>query len=205
MGIILDDVQRLDRLISDISDASRLDAELSRAVMEPVDIGRLLHALVDVHAATAKPDAPKLVLDGALAEGLPAQDLRVHGIESRLVQVMQNLISNAVSFSPPGGTIRLSAARAGATIEVRVADSGPGIPPGKLEAVFDRFYSERPAGEKFGTHSGLGLSISRQIVEMHGGTIAAANLQDAEGRVTGACFTIRLPAELPLPTRPAKR
>jgi two-component system sensor histidine kinase ChvG len=201
MGIIQDDVQRLDRLITDISDASRLDAELSRSVMESVDIGHMLHTLVDIHEATAAADAPRLVLEGAIAAGPAHQDLRVHGIESRLVQVLQNLISNAISFSPPGGVIRLGAARIGTSVEVRVADSGPGIPPGKLEAVFDRFYSERPQGEKFGTHSGLGLSISRQIVEMHGGTLAAANRQDGDGRVTGACFTIRLPADHAAPPR----
>jgi two-component system, OmpR family, sensor histidine kinase ChvG len=194
MAIVLDDVQRLDRLISDISDASRLDAELSRSVMEPVDMGLMLHTLVEVHEATAKPEAPRLTL--ALSDH---QDLRVHGVETRLVQVMRNLISNAVSFSPPGGVIQLAAAREEGMVRITVSDAGPGIPAGKLEAVFDRFYSERPAAEKFGTHSGLGLSISRQIVEMHGGTIAAANLQEPDGRTTGACFTVRLPAE---PDRP---
>jgi two-component system sensor histidine kinase ChvG len=193
MAIVLDDVQRLDRLISDISDASRLDAELSRSVMETVDMGSMLGALVDVHQATAGPEAPRLVLEAG-----EHQDLRVRGVETRLVQVMRNLISNAVSFSPPDGVIRLGAAREDGVVRITVSDSGPGIPPGKLEAVFDRFYSERPAAEKFGTHSGLGLSISRQIVEMHGGTIAAENLQEApDGPVTGARFTVRLPAEPP--------
>jgi two-component system sensor histidine kinase ChvG len=190
MAIVLDDVQRLDRLISDISDASRLDAELSRSEMETVDMGSMLRALVDVHEAAAAPDAPRLALEAGEHD-----DLRVRGVETRLVQVMRNLISNAVSFSPPGGTIRLGAAREDGVVQITVSDSGPGIPPGKLEAVFDRFYSERPAAEKFGTHSGLGLSISRQIAEMHGGTITAANLQGADGAVAGACFTVRLPAE----------
>ena len=99
----------------------------------------------------------------------------MHGIEGRLVQVWRNLISNAVSFSPPGGSIRIAAARDGERVRVTVADDGPGIPTGKLTAIFDRFYSERPEGEKFGTHSGLGLSISKQIVEAHGGHIAAEN------------------------------
>src|SRR5262249_57651127 len=101
--------------------------------------------------------------------------LVVTGIEGRLVQVWRNLISNAVSFSPPGGGIRIAAARAGDKVRVTVSDDGPGIPPEKLTDIFDRFYSERPAGEKVGTHSGLGLSISKQIVEAHGGSIVASN------------------------------
>ena len=123
----------------------------------------------------------------------PNQALVVAGIEGRLGQVFRNLISNAVSFSPPGGTIRLSARRERGEVVVTVADQGPGIPPDKLEAIFSRFYSERPRGEKFGTHSGLGLSISRQIIEAHGGTIRAENQSDPDGRVTGARFTVRLP------------
>ncbi len=188
MGIILDDVQRLDRLISDISDASRLDAELSRAETGPVDLGRLLATLVSVHETTAEPDAPRMLLD--VAED---QNLVVLGIEGRLVQVVRNLISNAVSFSPPDGVIRLSAARDGRVVRMAVADDGPGIPPGKLQAIFDRFYSERPTGEKFGTHSGLGLSISKQIVEAHGGMIVAEN-REAGGRVAGSRFVVTLPA-----------
>jgi len=190
MSIILDDVQRLDRLISDISDASRLDAELSRAEIDPVDLGELLRALVAVQEAGERADAPRFRLDV-----LDHQDLSVPGIEGRLGQVFRNLISNAVTFSPPGGTIRLSAQRQGDDVVVSISDEGPGIPEGKLEAVFQRFYTERPAGEKFGTHSGLGLSISKQIVDAHGGDIRAANRHDESGRVRGACFTVRLPAE----------
>jgi two-component system sensor histidine kinase ChvG len=188
LAIILDDVQRLNRLITDISDASRLDAELSRAEMAPVDIGSMLQALADLHQATIG-GGPRLELEIA-----GHQRLAVLGIEGRLVQVWRNLISNAASFSPPGGSIRIGAARDGDKVRVTVADDGPGIPPGKLEAIFDRFYSERPAGEKFGTHSGLGLSISKQIVEAHGGRIAAANRSAADGRVLGAAFTVTLPA-----------
>ncbi len=108
---------------------------------------------------------------------------------------MHNLISNAVTFSPPGGAIELAAWREGAWVVITVSDEGPGIPAGKLDAVFDRFYSERPRAEKFGTHSGLGLSISKQIVEAHGGAIRAENRQDADGQVTGARFVIHLPAD----------
>ncbi|MDJ0608039.1 MAG: stimulus-sensing domain-containing protein [Kiloniellales bacterium] len=188
MAIILDDVQRLDRLISDISDASRLDAELSRAESQPVDVGALLEALVEVHRSTETAGGP--AFDLAVNR---SQRLIVNGIEGRLSQVLRNLISNAASFSPPGGRIGLAARRERGRVEVTVSDQGPGLPPEKLEAVFERFYSERPRGEKFGTHSGLGLSISKQIVEAHGGTISAENLVDAEGQVTGARFVIKLP------------
>jgi two-component system sensor histidine kinase ChvG len=188
MAIVLDDVRRLDRLISDISAASRIDAELSRAETKPVDVARMLRALVEVSEATRGETATRLVLD--LAQH---QDLVVPGIEDRLVQVFRNLIANAASFSPPGGTITVAAARAGDSVRVAVSDQGPGIPDGKLAAIFDRFYTERPAGEKFGTHSGLGLSISKQIVEAHGGAIHAANRRDAAGRVLGAEFVVTLP------------
>jgi len=186
--IILDDVERLNRLISDISDASRLDAELSRAEMGPVDIANMLRALADLHEVT-KGDGPPLKVEIA-----SLQSLVVHGIEGRLVQVWRNLISNAASFSPPGGSIRIAAARDGDRVRVTVADDGPGIPAGKLAAIFDRFYSERPAGEKFGTHSGLGLSISKQIIEAHHGHIAAENRTAGDGRVLGAVFIVTLPA-----------
>ncbi len=190
MAIILDDVERLDRLITDISDASRLDAELSRLELAPVDIAAMLRALVDVHEATRAADWPRLVLD------LPerGRQLVVPGIETRLSQVFLNVIANAVSFSPPQGEIGLTARTAGRAVLVTVEDGGPGIPDDKLTAIFDRFYTERPAGEKFGTHSGLGLSISKQIVEAHRGMIWAENRKDAGGAVIGARFCIRLPA-----------
>jgi two-component system sensor histidine kinase ChvG len=189
MSIILDDVQRLNRLITDISDASRLDAELSRAESERIDLPRLLQALTDLHENTIGPDGPRLVLDIA-----DRQNLQVMGIESRLVQVLRNLIANAVSFSPPGGRIRLACGRQGDMVRILVEDGGPGIPPGKLEAIFERFYSERPKAEKFGAHSGLGLSISKQIVEAQGGRIWAENIEDAHGEILGARFVILLPA-----------
>jgi two-component system sensor histidine kinase ChvG len=188
MGIILDDVQRLDRLISDISNASRLDAELSRAEIEPIELGQMLTALADSYAATAAPDGPQLSLDVAQHHRLV-----VAGIGGRLAQVFRNLIDNALSFSPPGGEIRIRVRRDGDTVRTTVSDEGPGIPPDKVTAIFDRFYSERPAGEKFGTHSGLGLSISKQIVEAHGGRIVAENRTGEDGRVTGARFIVTLP------------
>jgi two-component system sensor histidine kinase ChvG len=188
MSIIEDDIHRMDRLISDISNASRLDAELSRAESEPVDIGRMLRMLADIHQTTAAERlAPRIKLE------LPAGgDLTVPGLESRLVQVFQNVMANAVSFSPPDGVVSVRAAVTGDRVEVTVEDDGPGVPETKLDAIFDRFYTERPAGEKFGTHSGLGLSISKQIVDAHGGEIFARNRSDG-GRGRGAVFTVRLP------------
>ena len=188
MSIIQDDVGRLDRLISDISDASRLDAELSRSHREPVDLAGMLSTLADVHATTAADGGPKLVL-----EIMDGQKLSVQGMEGRLVQVFRNLIANAVTFSPPGGAIRITASRDRKAAVVTIDDEGPGIPPGKEEAIFQRFYTERPQGEKFGTHSGLGLSISQQIVDAHDGTIRASNRLGADGKILGARFTVTLP------------
>lgn len=186
MGIIQEDVRRLDRLISDISDASRLDAELSRAEMETVNLSGLLGMVVDIQKSTG--GGPDIALD------IPdRREVRVRGIESRLVQVFRNLIANAVSFSPPGGRITVRVEGGDDAVEVAVLDEGAGIPAGKEQDIFERFYSERPAGEKFGTHSGLGLSISKQIVEAHGGRIWAENRTDAAGETRGARFVVRLP------------
>ncbi|HEX7967310.1 MAG TPA: stimulus-sensing domain-containing protein [Stellaceae bacterium] len=175
LNVVLEDVQRLDRLITDISDASRLDAELSRVELEPVMIGRMLETLVDVHQSTASDEAPRLLLSLPGPVGTPQGDLVVLGAEGRLVQVFRNLIVNALSFSPPGAPIHVAARREAEAVVVTIEDEGPGIPDNKLEAIFERFYTERPAGEKFGTHSGLGLSISKQIVDAHRGTIRAEN------------------------------
>jgi two-component system, OmpR family, sensor histidine kinase ChvG len=186
LAIIAFDVQRLDRLISDISDASRLDAELSRAGTEPIDIAPILFILKEIEDATGKQDAH-------VELSAPREGLVVQAVEGRLVQVLRNLIANAQSFSPPGGRIDLGAREAGGMIEVSVEDEGPGIPESKLEHIFDRFYSERPKGENFGQHSGLGLSISRQIVEALHGRISAENRRDDSGQVIGARFLVRLP------------
>jgi two-component system sensor histidine kinase ChvG len=193
LAVVLEDVQRLDRLITDISDASRLDAELSRVELEPVLVGRMLEALTDLHQATAGDDMPKLVLTLPGAPGTQARDLAVLGIEDRLVQVFRNLIANAISFSPPSAPIRIAAERQADDVIVTIEDEGPGLPDGKLEAIFERFYSERPASEKFGTHSGLGLSISKQIAEAHRGSIRAENRRDVDGSTLGARFIVRLP------------
>ncbi|WP_242011354.1 ATP-binding protein [Acetobacter fallax] len=191
LTIIADDVRRLDRLITDISDASRLDAELSRAQATPVAIGPLLSLLAEIHQSTRKPDQPQVTL--TITDDGPDHPLRVLALEDRLVQVLRNLIGNAISFSPPEGYILLEAHAEGQMVEIAISDEGPGIPQAKIDSIFDRFYSERPKSENFGQHSGLGLSISRQIIQALRGTIHAENRTDAQGHVLGARFVIRLP------------
>jgi two-component system sensor histidine kinase ChvG len=187
LAIIGEDVVRLDRLISDISDASRIDAELSRAALEKVDVAPILATLAEIEDATRDDGDPYLVV------APPEGRVVVPAVEGRLVQVLRNLIANARSFSPPEGRIELRARELPNGVEVSVEDGGPGIPEGKLEHIFDRFYSERPQGERFGQHSGLGLSISRQIVEALKGRIAAENRRDEAGHILGARFVVRLP------------
>jgi two-component system sensor histidine kinase ChvG len=187
LQIISDDAVRMDRLIADISDSSKVDAELSRVIAQPVDVAPILAALSELHAATREEDDP--VLDVEAPERLV-----VRGVEGRLVQVFRNLIGNALSFSPKGGRVAVRARPAGGMIEFVVEDEGPGIPDAKLESIFDRFYSERPSGESFGQHSGLGLSISRQIVQGLRGRISAENRRDLDGKVLGARFIVQLPA-----------
>ncbi|NQU57568.1 MAG: stimulus-sensing domain-containing protein [Rhodospirillales bacterium] len=183
MDIILDDVERMDRLISDISDASRLDAELSKAETSTVDLNNLLSALIDARNEMSGRDI-KFSHDG---------DLLIEGIESRLGQVFANLLANALSFSPEIGSVSLEARDLGRHVSITVDDGGPGLPEGKLDAIFQRFYTQRPEAEKFGTHSGLGLSISRQIIETHNGTITAENRFGANGDIIGARFKLTLP------------
>jgi two-component system sensor histidine kinase ChvG len=188
MLIIRDDVDRMTRLITDISSASRLDAELGRAELEPVDIGAELMQLGDHYHANDTSDCAPVIVQPIM--GL----LRIMGVRGRMMQVFQNLIDNALSFSPPDKPVTITAARVGRFVQVVIEDNGFGIPENKLDAVFDRFYSERPKAEKFGTHSGLGLSISKQIVEAHRGRIWAENLKDSAGNITGARFVVQLPA-----------
>lgn len=189
LAVIHDDVDRLDRLISDISSASRLDAELSRDRTVPIDIERLLITFIDFHRHAAKEN------EAAIHVGLtPDQEhLMIMGIETRLVQVLQNLIENALSFSPPHGKVVLSATKIGRFVQITVEDDGPGIPENRRAEIFDRFYTERPKAEKFGTHSGLGLSISKQIVEAHRGRIWVENRRDSANNIIGARFVVALP------------
>jgi two-component system sensor histidine kinase ChvG len=189
LAIILDDVNRLDRLISDISEASRVDSELSREATTGVDIGRMLETIRNVYTSTSRVGGGGLICE----VDDDAASLIVNGYENRLVQVIRNLIDNAVTFSPPDARITIRAAASDQHITISVDDEGIGIPEGKLDTIFDRFYSERPAGEKFGTHSGLGLSICRQIIAAHHGWISAENRKAPGKDVLGARFILVLP------------
>ena len=193
LAVVAQDVTRMDRLITDISNASRLDAELARETREVVDLMSLLRDVVGTYGATAKENAPSVRLLGRSG----TQPAYVFGSPSALGQVFRNLIDNALSFSPDGGAVRvlIGVARTeeGPVLRVQVADEGPGIPADNLETIFKRFYTERPAGADFGNNSGLGLAICRQIVESHGGRIWAENQTNAEGERRGAVFTVLLP------------
>jgi two-component system, OmpR family, sensor histidine kinase ChvG len=194
LAVIEHDVRRLDRLISDVSDASRLDAELQRQEAAPVDLVKLLTTVVAVANEVRGENNVRVTLT---CEG-DARTLTVPGHDSRLAQVFNNLIDNARSFSPDGGTVRIACRRRREQVTIMVDDDGLGIRPDALEKIFDRFYTDRPH-QGFGQNSGLGLSISRQIVEAHGGRIRAENrvsIADGTGepRILGARFVIRLPA-----------
>jgi len=191
MDILLEDVQRLDRLITDISAASRLDADLSAAEYSRVDLAELMRNFISSRKMAL--GESQIHVNPRLPDGPVYADIAV----DRIVQVLDNVFANARSFSPDGGEIDIKLEQRGAEAVVTITDQGPGIPEGKLEAVFDRFYSERPKEEKFGQHSGLGLSISRHIVEAHGGSLSASNFTDggegdSAGR-TGAVMTMILP------------
>jgi two-component system sensor histidine kinase ChvG len=197
--IIQHDVRRLDRLISDISNASRLDAELARQDAGPVDLSRLLTTVVNMMRSTTPEDGPTIRLDIAPA---PADAYFVHGHDGRLGQVFNNLIDNARSFCRKDGVVRVAARPVSDAIEVVVEDDGPGIRPDQFERIFERFYTDRSDQEdSFGQNSGLGLSITKQIVEAHRGRITAENRTrpakeaGAAPVVLGARFVVRLPVE----------
>ena len=196
-AVIQHDVRRLDRLISDISDASRLDAELQRQESVPINLHTLLTTVVSVANQVRQDDGVNVALS---FEGGGPQDFVVSGHDSRIGQVIDNLIANARSFSTPGGSVRVTARRLKDNmVEIVVDDDGPGIRPDAFEKVFERFYTDRPH-QGFGNNSGLGLSISKQIIEAHGGKIWAENRlgvpthEDADPLVLGARFVVRIPA-----------
>jgi two-component system sensor histidine kinase ChvG len=194
LDVIEHDVKRLDRLITDISDASRLDAELQRQEAAPIELPKLLEALVKAANEVRINDVGvTLSFEG----GAPA-NFKVPGHDSRLGQVVSNLLDNARSFSPEGGAVRITCRKLKSDVDIVVDDDGPGIGLDALEKIFERFYTDRPE-QGFGQNSGLGLSISKQIVEAHGGRIwaenrVAAGAPGAEPRVVGARFIVRLPA-----------
>ena len=220
LAVMQHDVRRLDRLISDISDASRLDAELARGEAGPVDVAALLRAVASMAQDSPRSNGVAIELSIPLRRGRRADSgYFVLGHDSRLAQVVTNLIDNACSFSEPGGSVRVALARIASSTEgeapedkvvITVDDDGPGIPPHALERIFERFYTDRP-NQGFGQNSGLGLSISRQIVEAHGGRIWAINrpaetaavkvagsgaevLCDSVRQGAGARFCVELPA-----------
>ena len=186
MTIAREDVGRLDRLINDISEAARTDAELARATFDRVDLGPLIQQLVGSWETRRETG------DARIAFARPRKDTAtVMGKPDRLARAINNIIDNAISFSPPGGLIEIAAARVGDEVRIRIEDEGPGVPADAREAIFNRFHSVRPEGEEFGRHSGLGLAIARAIVEGHDGEI---DVQDRDDAPSGARFTIRLPA-----------
>ncbi|PCJ03182.1 MAG: histidine kinase [Alphaproteobacteria bacterium] len=198
--VIDHDVDRLDRLITDISNASRLDAELSREAFEMVDLKKMLRDLLNVYKSPLeREDTSEENNDRALKDGVmimldfnDALEMHMSGSESRLMQVFQNIIANALSFAPVKTKIKILVKMKSNRVTISIEDEGAGIPESQLEKIFERFYSERPEHEEFGRHSGLGLSICRQIVTAHNGIIYAENKLDRSGGVTGARFVIIL-------------
>ena len=190
LDIIDHDVRRLDRLVSDISNASRLDSELVKEEEAPVDLLKLLGNLNEFLGEEARAKGIDFIAD------LPAQPITIYGLEGRLAQVFVNLITNAISFCEDGDAIRIWARKRENRVLIVVEDTGPGIPETALAKIFQRFYSERPEGQ-FGNNSGLGLAISKQIVEAHGGVIWAENIRpteaDASSDPLGARFVVGLP------------
>ncbi len=189
LAIVRDDVHRLDRLISDISEASRLDAQLSRAHFDPVDLAAMLDGLIGQRMERGVERGVRLRVDRPVGT-IP----RIMGEGARLERVFENLIENAISFSPDGGLVTLALTTDDEMIEIRVEDEGPGVPDEAREAVFRRFHSVRPDNEAFGRHSGLGLAIARTIVEGHQGTIGVESRED---RMRGARFVVHLPLVQP--------
>ncbi len=189
LAILAEDVKRVDRLISDISDASRLDAELTRGKMDAFDLGVMMTTLLDAYSTM---NIPRNV--SVRAGELTDSAFWVKGIEARLGQVWRNLIDNAISFSPDDGSVRISMMLKNKYVTLMVDDDGPGLPDGAEQKIFKRFYSERPDNEAFGSHSGLGLAISKQVIEAHGGRISAENRRGDTNEILGARFTVQLPA-----------
>jgi two-component system sensor histidine kinase ChvG len=185
IAIATHDVRRSDRLVTEISEASRIDAEMSRATLERIDLADLVGAIIGVRENRAENEGRRIELTAA---GFGAH---VRGVGIRLERVVENLLDNAVSFSPPDAPIAVAITNDGSWVTLTVCDSGPGIPEDEREKVFLRFHSVRPDAEDFGNHSGLGLAIGRAIAEAHDGTLTAEDRPDG---APGACLRLRLPA-----------
>lgn len=190
IAIIQQDVSRMNRLITDISHASKVDANLARDTAQILDLAEIVHNIVDFYQQTATDSDASVLNATALVE-----PVFIRAFETPFAQVLRNLIDNAMTFSPPGGVVTVTAEADEQTATITVEDEGPGIPPANLDAVFDRFYTQRPEGAIFGSHSGLGLAICRQIVRAHKGRIWAENRANEGGAVQGARFTVALPRQ----------
>ncbi len=196
MKIIQHDIERMDRLITDISTASKLDAALSREAFTRLDLQKIIEDVIELYQNP-------LSRESASHAGIKTQNnanitfhhdqyqsFYVMGVETRLTQLFQNLIDNALSFSNDNAAITISLVHEGAKITVNIQDQGPGIPEDKREDIFDRFYSERPEREDYGQHSGLGLSICKQIADAHDAKIFVQNIKNESGKVQGASFSV---------------
>ena len=189
IDIIQQDVTRMNRLITDISHASKVDANLARDTVQILDIGEVVANIVAFYEQTTV-GGPSVVNASNIAD--PAY---IRAFETPFAQVLRNLIDNALTFSDEDGEVRVRASANARKVQIVVDDDGPGIPPGNLETVFDRFYTQRPEGAKFGSHSGLGLAICRQIITAHKGRIWAENRTNLDGEVEGARFTVEVPRQ----------
>ncbi len=188
LAIAAHDVQRIDRLITEIADASRIDAELSRATFEPVDLAALAERLVGARGALGEGGKARIAFHRGVGGAI------VWGDAARLERVLENLIDNAVSFSPAGGLVDVTVWGDAEQVTLSVIDEGPGVPEHAREKVFERFHSDRPADEAFGSHSGLGLAIARTIATAHDGTLTIIDRPDGQ---SGACFVLELPVANP--------
>lgn len=194
LAVIHSDVRRLDRLVTEIAEASRLDAHLSKAKFESIDLGRLIQDMLKQREKSSTP-YPVPVAFARPRSGAAV----VRGVEAQLARVMSNLIDNAVSFSPSGGLVQVRANRDGDNVMISIEDEGPGVPPELREDIFRRFHSVRPGEEEFGKHSGLGLAIARAIVDGHDGTITASERLDGK---PGARFVVLIPLDEALRDNP---
>ena len=192
INIIQQDVSRMDRLISDISMASKVDANLARETAQILDVAEILQNITEFYTQTRKADDPRVVNRTQLK---PSESVYIRAFETPFAQVLRNLIDNALTFTDKSGQVRLRGQVKKDRVIITIEDDGPGIPAGNLETIFDRFYTQRPKGARFGSHSGLGLTISRQIIQAHKGSIVAQNWKDAHGQVQGARFTLDLPRQ----------
>jgi two-component system sensor histidine kinase ChvG len=192
INIIQQDVSRMDRLITDISKASKVDANLARETAKTLDVAEIAENIVEFYQQTRVSDGPDVVDASAID---PASPIYIRAYETPFAQVLRNLIDNALTFSPETGKVTVTAKREGDRVIFTVDDEGPGIPEDNLETVFERFYTQRPKGASFGSHSGLGLAICRQIITAHRGKIHAENRVNADGEITGARFTVDVPRQ----------